>query len=273
MSEKDKTPEKESVKDKTPEKEKPVAAPVSEEEALDLILKKCAELDVYRRRQSLLACLGVVLIIFILVMFLLNLIGFGESFDRRKLVDETVRVAIHDLAQDHELKGMKEDFRTVFIPALRSEFKDQLKEGLPKMQDAVEAERVRMSEHLQDSTRERILSRLRKAFEQTEARLIAKHGSSAPSSADLEKALKMTEDSLLADAGQNLQKRLEGSMKSLSELNDSFLAFKNEGAYAEYTELPQKEVEDRMLESFLELWIYHINPDRGDLPAAQKGGI
>jgi len=262
-----------SEKDKTPEKAGPAAVPFSEEDALDRILKKSAELDVFRRRQSLFACLGVVVILAVLVLFLRNLIGFGKSFDSRKLAEETVTVAMNDLAQDHELKAMKEDFCNVFVPALKSEFKAQLKDGLPKMQDAVEAERVRMSAHLQDVTRERILKRLQASFAKTEARLVAKHGAAAPSSADLEKALKKTEESLVAEMEKQLKTKLESSMKSLSELNDTFLAFKNEDAYAEFSAMPQKEVENRMLESFLELWIYHINPDRGDLPAAQKGGI
>lgn len=262
-----------SDKDKTPEKAKPEAASVSELDALDRILKKSAELDVYRRRQGLLACLGVVLILAILILFLHNLICFGTSFDSRKLAEQTVSVAMNDLAQDHELMAMKEDFRGVFIPALKTEFEAQLKEGLPKMQEAVEAERVRLSDHLQNSTRERILRRLQKSFAEVEARLVAKHGAAAPSSADLEKALKQTEDSLLSDTEKQLKERLEKALKSLSALNNSFLAFKDLPEYAGYTGLPQKDLETRMLESFLELWIYHINPERGGLPAAQKGGI
>lgn len=262
-----------SNNDKAPEKAAPAKASVSEADALDRILKKSAELDVYRRRQGLLACLGVVLILAILILFLRNLICYGTSFDSRKLAERTVAVAVHDLAQDHELMAMKEDFRSVFIPALKSEFETQLKDGLPKMQDAVEAERARLSDHLQNNTRERILSRLQKSFAATEARLVAKHGAAAPSSADLEKALKQTEDSLLSDTEKQLKTRLEKALKSLSALNNSFLAFKEQPEYAGYTELPQKDLETRMLESFLELWIYHINPERGALPAAQKGGI
>lgn len=262
-----------SKNDKTPEKEKPAAASSSELDALDRILKKSAELDVYRRRQSLLACLGVVLILAILILFLHNLICFGTSFDSRKLAKQTVSVAVRDLAKDHELMALKEDFRNVFIPALKSEFEAQLRDGLPKMQEAVEAERVRLSDHLQNSTRERILLRLQKSFAETESRLVAKHGAAAPSSADLAKALKQTEDSLLSDTEKQLKTRLEKALKSISELNNSFLAFKDQPEYAGYTALPQKDLESRMLESFLELWIYHINPDRGDLPAAKKGGI
>ena len=99
------------------------------------------------------------------------------------------------------------------------------------------------------------------------------NGGSAPSSADLEKALKQTENSLLSETEKQLKTRLEGALKSLSALNNAFLAFKEEPEYAGYTAMPQKNIEARMLESFLELWIYHINPDRGNLPAARKGGI
>lgn len=262
-----------SEKDSTPENAKPAAVHFSEEDALERILKKSAELDVYRRRQSLLACLGVVVILAILVLFLRNLVCFGNSFDSRKLAEKTVSVAMTDLAHDHELMAMKKDFSEVFIPALKSEFESQLKKGLPKMQEAVESERALLSSHLQDTTRERILVRLQKSFADAEARLVAKHGGSAPSSADLEKALKQTENSLLSETEKQLKTRLEGALKSLSALNNAFLAFKEEPEYAGYTAMPQKNIEARMLESFLELWIYHINPDRGNLPAARKGGI
>ena len=262
-----------SEKDNTPGNARPAAAPFSEEDALDRILKKSAELDGFRRRQSLLACLGVVLILAILILFLHNLVCFGKSFDSRQLAEKTVAVAVRDLAQDHELSAMKEDFRNVFIPALKSELETQLKDGLPKMQEAIESERVRLSDHLQNSTRERILARLQKSFAGVESRLVAKHGAAAPSSADLEKALKQTEDALLADTEKQLRTRLEKALKSLSQLNNAFLAFKGQPEYARYAGMPQKDLETRLIESFLELWIYHINPDRGALPAAQKGVI
>ena len=262
-----------SEKDSTPEKAKANAAPFSEEEALDRILKKSAELDVLRRRQSLLACLGVVLILAILILFLRNLVCFGKTFDGHSLAEKTVTVAMNDLSRDHELKAMKEDFREVFLPALRSEFESQVKGSLPKMQDAVENERGLLSAHLQDKTRTQVLTRLQKSFSAIEERLVAKHGGAAPSSADLEKALKQTENVLLSEAEKQLKDRLDGSMKSLSDLNNSCVAFKELPEYRSYLDLPQDAIETQMLESFLELWIYRINPDRGDLPAAQKGGI
>ena len=262
-----------SEKDNTPGDARPSAAPFSEEDALDRILKKSAELDVFRRRQALLACLGVVLILAILILFIRNLICFGTSFDSRKLAEKTVAVAVHDLAQDHELMAMKEDFRSVFVPALKNELETQLKDSLPKMQEALETERVQLSNHLQNATRERILRRIHKSFAGVESRLVAKHGAAAPSSADLEKALKKTEDALLSDTETQLKTRLESALKSLSALNNAFLAFKEQPEYATYAAMSQGALESKLIESFLELWIYHINPDRGALPAAQKGGI
>ena len=262
-----------SEKDSTPENAKANAAPFSEEEALDRILKKSAELDVLRRRQSLLACLGVVLILAILILFLHNLVCFGKSFDGHALAEKTMTVAMNDLAKDHELKAFKEDFRNVFLPALKNELESQMKDGLPKMQEALAAEQALLTAHLQDTTRTRILTRLQKSFAGMEERLVAKHGGAAPSSADLEKALKQTENTLLSETEKQLKARLEDALKSLSALNNSFLAFKELPEYQGYLALPQKDIESQMLESFLELWIYHINPDRGDLPAAQRGGI
>ena len=262
-----------SEKDNTSGNARPAAAPFSEEDALDRILKKSAELDVFRRRQSLLACLGVVLILAILILFLRNLVCFGKSFDSRALAEKTVAVGMSDLAHDHELQAMKQDFHEVFVPALKSEFESQLKSGLPKMREAVETERVLLTTHLQDTTRARILTRLQHSFAGMEERIVARHGGAAPSSADLEKALKQTENNILSETERQLKARLEVALKSLSELNGTFLAFKDQPEYKSYLALPQKDIEARMLESFLELWIYHINPGRGDLPAAQKGGI
>ena len=262
-----------SEKDNTPENARPGAVSFSEEDALDRILKKSAELDALRRKQSLLACLGVVVILAILILFLRNLVYFGKSFDSRGLAEKTVAVAVKDLAKDHELKAMKEDFREVFLPALKTEFEGQLKAGLPKMQEAIETERGLLSAHLQDNTRTRILTRLQKSFDAMEKRLVEKHGGTAPSSADLATALKKTENVLLAETEKHLKVRLDDAIDSLSALNQSCLAFKTLPDYKELAALPQEDVEAQMLESFLELWIYHINPARGDLPAAQKGGI
>ena len=86
-------------------------------------------------------------------------------------------------------------------------------------------------------------------------------------------SLKKTENVLLAETEKHLKVRLDDAIDSLSALNQSCLAFKTLPDYKELAALPQEDVEAQMLESFLELWIYHINPARGDLPAAQKGGI
>jgi len=64
-----------------------------------------------------------------------------------------------------------------------------------------------------------------------------------------------------------LEARLDKTIEKLSSLDDEIQSYKQTKEYASASEIPAGEVENRLLETFLELWIYQLNPIKASEPA------
>jgi len=96
-----------------------------------------------------------------------------------------------------------------------------------------------------------------------------------PSPESLEKDLDKLQKELLEQITDVLAKEIGEAEKSLASLQGSILTFKDLPEYKNLEGIPVGEVENRLIETFLEIWIYELNPSRNTLyvPGEKKGGI
>ena len=71
---------------------------------------------------------------------------------------------------------------------------------------------------------------------------------------------------------RSLEQRLDTALDDITKLNESFEKLKDTEEYKKLDPKMIGEIENHLIESLLELAIYHINPKRGALPAVSKGG-
>ncbi|MBR2435106.1 MAG: hypothetical protein IKB22_06495 [Lentisphaeria bacterium] len=246
----------------------------SPEAVLERIMERNAEIQKIRRKQSAVSIAGVLLILVFLLFFVLNLKNFGEKFDQAELQKQLLKQSA-ELVKDREVVLLQQDMQEIFLPALQSEFQKQLKERLPDLKADIKAENERLLNHIKVDTRNQVTEHIRKSFEEMEKRLIAKHGKEAGVTAEeLEKALKVLEQQLVVDMTDVLDAHLADAGQSLSQLNHSVEQFKELPEYKSLENEKQSMIESQLLETLLELWIYNINPARGEKPyPGAAGGI
>ena len=249
--------------------------PASSPEAmLDKIISMEKQLEQTRRKQTVVAVLGVIGIIAVLGIFVLNLCTLVHSIDRNAVLSQLTKQA-SVLVSAPELQALQKDVREVFLPAYRKSLIENLKEKEPDFEKALGAEWDRTIHYLQKDVSKQFLTRLNASFEKVSAQILKKYGKQVPSSESLEKDLDKLQKELLEQMTDVLAKEIGETEKSLASLHGNILTFKDLPEYKNLEGIPVGEVENRLIETFLEIWIYELNPSRNTLyvPGEKKGGI
>ncbi|MDD3154157.1 MAG: hypothetical protein PHS41_04760 [Victivallaceae bacterium] len=258
---------KKSSGDEKPEK-------VSTEALLERIVELEKAMDQDRRRQSLVTWGGLVVVLVVLVLFLGNLIRLARDFDRQALAaDMLQQTAV--LMRGPEFQEIQKDFIEVFVPAYRDAFTANVLARRGEFEKVGQAEWQRTVEFLRKDIVKKAVARLHASMDRVGRKLVAKHGGSLPAPEDLEKNLKKLEDLLVENVTTVLEQELAEAEKSLASLNRNIQAFKLLPEYKKLSEIPVEELENRLIETFLEIWIYQLNPARDTVrdAVADNGGF
>lgn len=233
---------------------------------------KLHEIIRLRKTQSIVSCCGAVLILLILVQLLFNLYHFGINFDHAQFAAEALERGTL-LLRSAEIKTLENDFNTVFIPTFQARFSEQLQEETPKIKHLIKKESDKLISYAESDIKQLITRSLRESFEKLEADLVKKHGGNAISSEDLAASLKGFDAVLVRDITAVLDKNTIKAKQSLGALYATTESFKQLPEYQEIRSVPPAQAESRLIETFLELWIYHLNPERSKTNASGGKGI
>lgn len=251
------------------------APPASSPEAmLDKIIGLEKQMEQTRRKQTVVSVLGVIGLIAILVIFILNLCTLVHSIDRDAVLGQLTRQA-SVLVSAPELQALQKDVRDVFMPAYRKSLVENLKTKEPDFEKALGVEWDITVRYLQKDVSKQFLDRMDASFEKVSAQLLKKYSKQVPSPESLEKDLKKLEKELLEQMANTLSAEIGEAEKSLASLQGNILTFKDLPEYKNLAGVPVGEVENKLIETFLEIWIYELNPSRNTLctPNEKKGGI
>ncbi len=250
------------------------APPASSPEAmLDAIVRLENQMEQTRRKQTVISVLGVVGILAVLVIFVLNLCALAQSIDREAVLNQLVRQSTV-LTSAPELQALQKDVRDVFLPAYRKSLFDSLREREGDFEKALGAEWDNTLRYLQKDVSKQFLSRVDASFEKVSAQLLKKYSKQVPSPESLENDLKKLEKELVGQLADTLSKEIAEAEKSLASLQGNVLTFKDLPEYKNLNGVSSGEIENRLIETFLEIWIYELNPSRNTLYSPnEKGGI
>jgi len=238
---------------------------------LDEIGSLTDEIRLLRKKQAWVNVGGILLILLTLCIFFYKITMFGRNFDQAQLASETVKLS-KDLVRDPEVVAIQNDFKTVFIPELRKQFSARMHERLPQFEELFRKENEQMIDFLHTTLQKRVVDNMTSSFKQMESNLAKKYGKDAEDTAAIEKAFKEMESKLADRLTTAMDEKLEKAKESLASLNNSVNQYKETADYKKMSELSSEDVEKRLLESFLELWIYSLNPERGSAAAANANG-
>ncbi len=242
------------------------------EKKLDVIEKTINRIDQIKRKQFYVSIFGMVLIVLVMAVFVLSLVDFVRNYNSQMLLEEISKNS-SIITRSPELHAVAKDFQEVFIPVFKKELLASFEAGLPKIKEDVFKSAQELETFLQTDIRNKVLYRLSNALAKVEKSILAKHPELTAK--DLEKAFNEVNTHFIEELTNILDKRLGEAKVKLMQLDESFRKYSDAPEYAAVRKLPAGEVENLLLESFLELWIYHLNAQKGALPAVafvNKGG-
>lgn len=238
------------------------------EEKLEAIEKTVTQIDVIRKRQFLITLCGILLILLVMAAFVTSLTDFARNYNATMLMDELSNNS-SIITQSPELHQLGKDFQEIFVPAYKNELIAALETEMPKLRKEVFQSADELQNFLLNDIKNKLLEHMTRALEKIEKKIMEKHANISPEM--LEKAFKEVNAHFIEQITSILEKRLKVAKEKLTLLDQSFNDYKNTPEYATVKNLPAGEVENKLIETFLELWIYQLNPEKGAV--TMKGGV
>lgn len=251
------------------------AAPLPEvqnadfEKKLEAIEKTINRIDKIRRKQFLVTVGGMILIILVMAVFIARLADFVRNYNSQQLLEEITNNSTI-ITHSPELRSLSRDFQEVFIPTFKKELATSFENNMPAFKDEIFKSAKDIEVFLQQDVRNKILFRLSESLNKIEKGILSKH--QGISAKELESAFNEVNTHFVEELTGVMDKRLAAAKEKLVMLDESFKRFKDTPEYADAKILGTGEVEGKLLETFLEIWIYHINPEKGMGKADVKGG-
>ena len=229
-----------------------------------ILEEKISFIHTTRRRQTIFSVVGIVVILLILGMLLSSLYRTAANFDTEEFVKEIgANSAI--ITSSPELQGIGEDFQKVFLPALQEEFAKTVEQELPNLKKQKDKSLEDLRKYLEDDLSLMIIERLEARLSQLEQQVIKRYDTKHADA--LAKAFERMNQKFVEELTTQLEGRLDKAIERLSALDDEMQSYKQTKEFASAAEIPSGELENRLLETFLELWIYQLNPIKASEPA------
>ena len=234
------------------------------------------EIDRVRHQQTMIVRVGLILVILAIALFGWNLYKFSVKITSEENMNEFVRTIGSDMVtmfeNDQNLKDMKTKMLEEVIPNLSKQIVDRLMKEAPAFKAKGEMLMTNVKEHLETSIRTTLADELEKSVKELEGEIKKQYPNL--SAENIEAVFKESETIFLEHITTMLEKKVEIVYSDLDDMEKTLAKF---GKIADEKNLSQKERSDVQLdfiENLLELGIYQVNPEKGELPAeVAQGGV
>jgi len=250
------------------DKKKDVAPP--KEENWEQFNKELGEIEISlehidktRKKQFAATAAGIVIILLIMAFFFASLTSFVRGYDSKMLLHELSNNA-SIITESNELTEVAKSFREIFLPAYKKELSAALESEMPKIKQKMHDSATELGTFIKTDIRQRLTKRLTKAMKKIEQNIIAKHPNISPE--ELHQAFTEANNHFVKAVTEVIEKRLKLAHTKLALLNENFKQYKSTPEYAALKGMDSDAVENKLVETFLELWIYHLNPQKGAQP-------
>lgn len=249
----------------------------SEETGKDDLLLKLAEMEESlkgieqaKRQQSLITRIGLLLILLAILLFIWNIWNFSKGlFTEEKISDFSGKISsdIQDLvANNAEFQVLKDDLIKKVLPDITKQVIDRFKQDLPIFKQKGEKLLDNLQVYIEESVKQKLSDFLTEAVVQLEKELLDKYPKIPPEK--MQMIVKNAQDVFIEEITKSLENGLQGIFNDLDEMEKTLNKF---AELEESKQLGNKDIDMiklDILESLLELAIYQLNPEKGDMPAA-----
>jgi hypothetical protein len=242
-------------------------------------LEEClAEIERTRRQRSLISIGGLVLVLLGIALFAANLWGFGMKLmepESQTQIMAKVQEDMTDLLQnDATIKQLARDLQDDVVPYVVEQVTNRFKAELPEFRQQGEDILLNLQGYLEKDVKEKLGEALADILAEVEQKLLAKYPQVTPE--ELQSVIENSQAVFIEEVTTLIERKLDVVSDDLGALKESVDNFKDTPEYRQLLEDIKVDKEGAvnkaqiaMIEQMLELVIYHINPERGALSAAQ----
>ncbi len=227
------------------------------------------EIDRARRQQAVIARVGLLLILLAFALFAMNLYKFYKTITSEENVSSLAASVSKDMQEmienDANLKAFRNDITEKLIPAISKQVMERMGKEMPVFKQKGEKILENIKVQLEDTVKTKITEELDISLKEIEQELVKQYPNLSVDKIDA--IFKKTEGIFLENVTDMLQKKVELVYEDLDEMEKTLNKF---GKIADERKLNEKEkdmVKLDFIENLLELAIYHVNPDKGELSA------
>ncbi len=210
--------------------------------------------------QSIVIWSCTVIIVAVCAWFLLTFHSLYTNYDKKLLLTELQK---HSgiIIESPEFQSMLLDTRKIFLPAYQKALTEELKAQTPELSAKAEKELTNLKELLVKRIKRSFIDEIHKDFKKVEKDLLKRYPDLNADKLNeaYDKASVLFAEKLTA----SLNTYVNQAVNKLTELDETFRQFKKGDAYKALNKKSVQEVENLLVESMLELWIYELNPEKG----------
>lgn len=250
------------------EEEQKTGAETSEISAESLVRlaeieKNIADITSLRKKQFFINLGGMFAMAVIIAAFLGNLFSFAQNYDTDTLLNELTQQA-EEIAASPQSQDMMRELQAEFLPLYRDELLKQITARGPELRKRSLEMAGNLETYLRKDVHKRLETELTSALDGLEKDLIKRYPGLDLTAAQIEEVFNHGQARFLEETSRHMQTRLDSAMQELAVLQAKFNQFKDTPEYKELKKEHVDEIQCRLLESMLELWIYHLNPSKGN---------
>ncbi len=231
------------------------------------------EIERSRKRQALIARIGILIMLAAVLLFTWNFWNFSKSLMSKQSLDKFGKKLsgdFQDLMRDPEVVQIQENIVKKVLPDLTDQVLDRFKKELPAFRAKGDMALKNISSFLEGTIKDELELALADSMEQIENEIHKSYPKVAPDKLDA--ALKAAEDVFVEHVATTVEKRLEAVCNDLVKMDSTVEKFSQLQEMREIEKMKPDDVKLQMIESFLELCIYELNPAKGGKPAGMIGG-
>jgi len=242
---------------------------------IDALEEKIEYMAKAKRNTAIATYAGLIIIIIFIALFIFNMISFVKNYNTEELAAALNSNAI-ELAQSEEVKEVLQALTDKFIPALEAALVQKMQKDAPLFEQNALEVTTDLGNYLEYQIKPKLADSLIKELASSEALMLTTYSKSKPSLEKINQIVQNSHEYLLANITKSLDFKLDNALNTLTGLNESF-----QKMYTSMEDTPvlkgltpdmTDEVENHLIETLLEIIIYQLNPQKGDMPAFANGG-
>lgn len=227
------------------------------------------EIDRIRSQQTIVARVGLVLIFVAVIIFAINMYRLYSKVTSDENLELLAQAASKDMQElfenDANLQAFKTDLTGRVFPAVSKQVMDRFIKEVPVFRQKGEQLLLNLKVHVEDSLRTKLTDELDSSLKEIEQEIIKKYPNLSVEKLDM--VFKQVEPLFLENITNMVESKIELVGDDLDEMEKTLDKFRVISDDMKLGEQERDKVENAVFENLLELGIYHLNPEKGDLPA------